>query len=77
MQALSWKMISGSERTFLRVRAKIGDNIILSKPFKGEINSSQFIIKKGSLYDDELKDTKNAAIYWIFYGANIKTIENR
>ena len=66
---------SGPEKTLLRVRIKIGDNIIVSKPFKGEINRNQFRVKKGEWYYDELKETKGASATWMFYGAAIKDIE--
>lgn len=63
---------SGSEKTLLRVRLKLGDNLIISKPFKGVINRNQFSIKKGSWFYKELKETKGTSATWMFYGAAIK-----
>lgn len=66
---------SGSENTLLRVRVKVGEDLIISKPFKGVINQNQFSIKKGDWYYDQLKKSKEAAANWMFYGAAIKDID--
>jgi len=63
---------SGSEKTLLRVRLKLGDNLIISKPFKGVINRNQFSIDKGSWFYKELKETKGTSANWMFYGAATK-----
>jgi hypothetical protein len=66
---------SGLEKTLLRVRLKLGDNLIISKPFKGEINRNQVSIKKGSWFYEELKETKGKSANWMFYGAATKGID--
>lgn len=66
---------SGLEKTLLRVRINVGNGLMISKPFEGEINRNQFRIKNGSWYHDQLAKSKEAASNWMFYGAAIKGID--
>jgi len=66
---------AGSETTLLRVRVKVGEDLVVSKAFSGVINPKQFNIRKGGWFYDELKETKGASANWMFYGAAIKEID--
>jgi hypothetical protein len=66
---------SGLEKTLLRARVKIGDGLIVSKPFKGVINRNQFTIKNETWFDRELKKTKGTSANWLFYGGRLKEID--
>lgn len=65
----------GSNKTFLRVRVKIGNTILVSKAFKGFLNPEQFIVRKGSWHYEILKNKKVTSVNWMFYGANFKGSE--
>jgi hypothetical protein len=66
---------SGLEEIMLRIRLKIGDDLIISKPFKGKINRNQFNLKRDSWFYNNLKETKGSSVNGIFYGAFPKDID--
>ncbi len=59
----------GDYKTEMRVRFKVGENIFISKPFKGQINKSQFFIKDSSYLKKDLQETNGKAAAWLFYDA--------
>lgn len=59
----------GGFPTQLRVRYVMGNNIFVSKPFFGSIDSSQFHIKDSSYVKRQLQRTKGRAAQSLFYGA--------
>ncbi|HEY6505907.1 MAG TPA: hypothetical protein VIZ28_18160 [Chitinophagaceae bacterium] len=59
----------GPEKTLMRVRLQLGDNIYTSNSFQGKMSYNQFSIKKDSGFYEELKKNKASAIQWIFYGS--------
>lgn len=63
------KKYEGDYETDLRVRFQVGENILVSVPFKGRINKSQFSIGDNSYIKRQLKESSGAAASWLFYGA--------
>lgn len=63
---------SGNDTTFLRTRIKIGDKILLSKPYRGTISNNQFKVQKAGWVSDVLKKKDPATQNFIFYGATNK-----
>lgn len=59
----------GNYKTKLRSRFKIGDNILISRPYIGNINENQFAVKDSSYLQRKLKETDGKAATWLFYGA--------
>lgn len=59
----------GNFKTGIRARFQIGENIYVSKPFKGTINSNQFNIKDDSSLKSYLQKSHGRAATWLFYGA--------
>jgi len=59
----------GDYETEMRVRFEVGENIFVSRPFKGKINESQFSIQDSSYLEKRLQKTNGKAATWIFYGA--------
>jgi hypothetical protein len=60
---------SGKDTTYLRTRIKIGENIIISKPYKGCFDKKQFQVTKDNTW---AKDLKKLNYKWMFYGARNK-----
>jgi len=69
------KKYSGQIESEMRVRFKIGENILVSQPFLGFINEKQFHLEDSSFVSEELQKTHGAASSWLFYGAEIKKEE--
>lgn len=65
----------GDYETELRVRFKVDENIVISRPFKGRINVSQFSVRDGSYIEKELQETDGKAATWLFYGSHPKEEE--
>jgi len=65
----------GDYETEIRVRFEVGENIFVSRPFKGKINKSQFSIQDSSYLERRLKETDGKAATWLFYGAITKEEE--
>jgi hypothetical protein len=63
------KKYAGDCETDMRVRFAIGDYIIVSRPFKGIMNESQFSIEEDSYVGFNLRDSDAKALSWLFYGA--------
>lgn len=59
----------GDYETQMRVRFEVGENIFVSRPFKGKINKKQFTIQDSSYLEQSLLETNGNAAYWLFYGA--------
>ena len=59
----------GDYETKLRVRFEVGNNIFVSRPFKGRINENQFTIQDSSNLEQILQETDGKAATWLFYGA--------
>jgi hypothetical protein len=59
----------GDYETEMRVRFEVGENIFVSRPFKGRINESQFSIQDSSYLKRRLQETDGKAASWLFYGA--------
>ena len=59
----------GNYETNLRVRFQIGENILVSRSFKGTIDQSQFSVLDSSYLELKLKETNGGAASWLFYGA--------
>jgi hypothetical protein len=60
---------SGTDTTYLRTRIKIGESVIISKPYKGNFNKSQFKVTKDNVW---AKDLKKLDYKWMFYGGHNK-----
>jgi hypothetical protein len=60
---------SGTDTTYLRTRIKIGESVIISKPYKGSFDKKQFTVPKEKSW---AKDLKNLDYKWMFYGARNK-----
>ncbi|MEM8527770.1 MAG: hypothetical protein AAGG68_24220 [Bacteroidota bacterium] len=63
------KKYDGNFETDLRVRFKVGENIYVSKAFKGSINENQFKIKGNFHLESALSDSYMFAIENLFFGA--------
>jgi len=63
------KKYDGDLETAMRARFQVGENIIVSKPFKGRINKNQFKIKDSSYIQGRLQKTNGKAASWLFYNA--------
>jgi hypothetical protein len=59
----------GDYETKMRVRFEVGENIFVSRPFKGRINEHQFSIQDSSYLEKRLQETNGKAATWLFYGA--------
>ena len=59
----------GDYETEMRVRFEVGENIFVSRPFKGKINHMQFSLKDSSYFERRLQETNGKAATWLFYGA--------
>jgi len=59
----------GDYETEMRVRFQVGENIFVSRPFKGRINEKQFSIHDSSYVARVLRETDGQAWAWLFYGA--------
>ena len=66
---------SGNLKTSMRIRFKIGQNLFISKPFTGYINSNQFKIAKNDWIERSLKESNGTACNWLFLGARPKEID--
>jgi len=63
---------SGTDTTLSRIRFKIGENVFISKSFKGAINPKQFELDKKSWIYRILKESKGDAEGVFFYGGRVK-----
>lgn len=63
------RKFKGDYETFLRTRIKNGDNILVSKKFKGLINKKQFLLKKGSTPKVLLNEVNKYSVVGLFFGA--------
>lgn len=59
----------GDYKTDMRVRFEVGENIFVSRPFKGRLNERQFSIQDSSYLQQRLQETDGKAATWLFYGA--------
>lgn len=59
----------GDYETNLRARFQVGENILVSRPFKGMINKSQFSIQDSSQLQRQLEWSEGRAATYLFYGA--------
>jgi len=59
----------GDYETKIKVRFKQGENILVSKPFKGRVNKKQYSIQDASYFKEQLQETNGKASIWLFYGA--------
>jgi hypothetical protein len=60
---------SGNKSTYIRTRIKIGENILISRPYNGVIDKRQFTISNDSWISANVNDS---SYKWIFYGAQNK-----
>ena len=60
---------SGIDTTYLRTRIKIGESIVVSKPYRGSFDKRQFKVTSGNTWSKELKQLDYK---WMFYGARNK-----
>lgn len=60
---------SGTDTTYMRTRVKIGENTIVSKPYKGCFDKKQFTVPKEKSW---AKDLQKLEYKWILYGARNK-----
>lgn len=59
----------GDFNSDMRVRFEVGENIFVSRSFKGSLNESQFSIQDSSYLEQRLQETDGKAATWLFYGA--------
>lgn len=59
----------GTDTTYIRTRIKIGESIIVSKPYKGAIHKAQFTIPNDDWLAKRIKET---SYKWMFYGGRSK-----
>ena len=63
---------SGDYKTNLRVRFRLGENIMVSRPFPGTINKSQFFMEDSSYLKEMVQEKYCETADMIFYGASPK-----
>lgn len=67
---------AGETNTLLRIRFKIGENILISRSFPGNVNPEQFLLDMNENDYKQMKETKGAYRNWLFYGAISKQEAN-
>ncbi len=72
---LLYRKYKGDVETEMRIRAKIGETIYVSRPFYGRIKTKQFRLKDNSTLKTILQEANGQATSWLFYGAWVPDIE--